>query len=90
MPVACTFSAISLVGTITATAANADFSMFIVKNGVTTAMGASITVTTLGVAVQSTSTANPVSVVAGDTVALQFTSSNGVPAVSIVTAVSCR
>jgi hypothetical protein len=53
-------------------------------------MGASITVTAAGVSVQSTSTANPVNVVAGDTVALQFTTSSGTPAVSIATATSCQ
>ena len=90
MPVACTFKAMAVNARITATSGTDTVTMTLVKNGVNTTMAATVTVNVIGATVQTVTTANPVSVVAGDTVSLLMTHTDFTPAVEILTAVTCQ
>lgn len=64
--------------------------MTIYRNGIATLMATSVTLTALNTSVQSVSTANPFNVVAGDTVALLLSQTEGTPIVQVVTSTVCQ
>jgi hypothetical protein len=89
MPGGCTFNAMYVNGTLTAAAAANTITITAFKNGVATTMSTSITVSVLNTLVSANTTANPFTVVAGDTVALQVTQTNLVPTVAMNITTRC-
>ncbi len=91
MPGSCTFSGIYLNGTVTATAGPTDtITATLYKNGAATAMSTSISVVTLNVRVSSSDTVNSFAVVAGDTVAIFWSHTNGSPQVNVDISTVCK
>ena len=91
MPVACTINLIQLNLTCGSSCGSADtLTVTIVKNGVDQAMSCSGTSGAANVTVKTSCTTSPVSLAAGDDVALKFTHTNGTPIVHVGTGVRCQ
>jgi hypothetical protein len=77
-------------GTMTAGASGSTITITLYKNGVATLMSTSISVSVLNALVSANTTANPFTVVAGDTVALQINQSSTVPTVATNVTTRCN
>jgi hypothetical protein len=88
----CTFNALYVAGTITGSVAPDVLTFTLMKNGVTTPMTASMSLSVAGTTVISTDTSHPFSVVAGDSVAIQVFQTNTVapPLVRISATTQCQ
>jgi hypothetical protein len=90
MPAACTFNALYVSGTISASAGADTLTVTVFKNGVATALTTAVAVSTLNTPVTSSDTAHSFSVAAGDTVALQVTQTSTTPVVRMNVSTRCQ
>jgi hypothetical protein len=92
MSSACTFNALYVAGTITGSVAPDALTFTLIKNGIATAMTASMSLSVAGTTVISTDTSHPFSVVAGDSVAIQVFQTNTVspPLVRMSATTQCQ
>jgi hypothetical protein len=79
MPVAGTFDALYVMGTISSAPAANTVTVTLYKNGIATAMTATITVSTTGTTVTASDLAHTVSVAAGDYISIGMIQTNGGP-----------
>jgi len=94
MPAAttCSFKALYVAGTITASAASDTITITMIKNGSATALTAQIIVTTLNATVTASDTVagHAFSVVANDQIAIQITQSTSAPVVRLSVSTYCE
>jgi hypothetical protein len=87
----CTFDALRVAATITASAASDNISLTLMKNGVATALTTgTFNVNTLNVTVLASDIVHTVSVAAGDRVSIQLVQSTGTPVIRIATTLHCQ
>jgi hypothetical protein len=87
----CTFDALRVAATITASAVSDDISLTLLVNGASSGLTTgSFNVSTLNTTVLASDTTHTFAVAAGDRVSIQLTQSTGTPVIRIATTVHCR